>query len=357
MLCLLGNTDACRPCKTARHVSIDDEDNSLKNINSEKVLKLLKDNHYKIGVKLSDKNDDNDEDENAKLGNKEALKFLTVNQVGTPLPSADVVKELLQSGTALNTDANSQVPLIASGQESLLQQNPATGQQVMVQQPLQAQRPDSNNVSPLSIALNRNQKFTSPLFKSAPSDPSLINQAASTGSPLTVQPVALNPSLLSQALLGAGKFQHSSAMKSQNMETVSLGNGAEPSSLPLGALSTLPVQDSQLASSLGEVGLTSSLPVASPSTANEDVSLATQFQSFVNAPQFQAPQLNNPAQKTNWFGFPSSGPPNKKSPFENEYKYDLHDKEGDLGDVILYFYCHENISHLSLASQLITPVK
>ena len=278
--------------------------------------------------------DSNDDDDKTKLGTNEAVKLLGGSQVATPLPSAELVKELLQSGTALNSDRNNEAPLIANGQNLLLQQNPASvqpeamfqqslqpqqfvQQELSQQQSLQPQQSDNvNNLSPQLMApvmpLNDNQKTMSPLLKSAPTNLPLMNQDDALDSPLTVQPVALNPKLLSQAILETERFQNE---KSRGV--------------PLGALSTLPVQNSDLtnhiASFQGNVG--TSLPVI----ADADVSKATQLHSSATMPAFQPPmQLGAPVRKTNWFDFPLSSAANKKSPFEDEYKYDINDKEGDL---------------------------
>ncbi len=325
----------------------------------------------KVELKLSD-SDETDDDDNAKLGNSKPVKLLGGSQVGTPLPNVELVKDLLQSGTALNSDANSQVPLIVNGQ-SLLQQSPTLVQPAAVQQPLQTQQllqqefaqqqhrqkqqQSLNNLLPqvasLTSPLNGNKKISSSLLKSASTNLPLLNQDKSTDSPLTVQPVALNPSLLSQAILGSAKFQPQQAGKSENTQGISLENGPELGSLPLGALSTLPVQylDStdQIASLQENAGMTSTLPAPSlpeaslpaaslpaaslPATslpfAGVDASKATQFQSPIRLPDLQLPmQLGPPARKTNTFGFPPAGVANKKSPLE-EYRYDLHDKEGN----------------------------
>lgn len=277
--------------------------------------------------------DSNDDDDNTKLGTSEAVKLLGGSQVATPLPSVELVKELLQSGTALNSDRNNKAPLIANDQNLLLQQNPGTvqpeamiqqslqpqqfvQQELPQQQSLQAQQPDNvNNLSPQLMApampLNDNQKAISPLLKNTPTSPFLMNQDDALDSPLTVQPVALNPKLLSQAILETEKFQHE---KSRG--------------LPLGALSTLPVENSDFTNSIasfqGNVG--TSLPLM----ANADVSKATQFHSSAAMPALPlSMKLGAPAPKTNWFGFPLSSAANKKSPFVDEYKYDINDKEGD----------------------------
>ena len=324
--------------------------------NSDKVLKLLnkdsgKDDHFKVvGLKLVDPDSDSDEDT---LGSNEAVKLLGGSQVGTPLPSAELVKELLQSGTALNSDANSQVPLIASDQSSL-QQSPTLVQPEIAQQPIQPQQPMEaqqllqqallqqeqkqpqhtlNNILPqvssLTAPISSNDKSISQLVKS---------QDDSTDSDLSVQPVVLNPSLLSQAILGTGKFNQEQAVKPENLQP--LGNALQTSSVPLGALSTLPVQDSVLtnkkAPSQESGQLTSSFEAASLPVADLGASKEAQFQSPIALPNLKFPaQLGNPARKTNWFGLMPETLANKKSPFD-EYKYDLHDKEGNRRDFLLF---------------------
>ena len=356
----IGTNDACRPCRIARRYIGSDESKSPQNIHSDKLLKLIgqgkgQDNHFKVELKMADNDDDNDD--GAKLGESEAVKLVGGSQVGTPLPNVELVKELLQSGAALNSDANNQVPLIANDQ-SLLQKSPALVQTTMIQpqqlvqqqllqqqqQQQQHQKQQQQNLNGIlpqltssAMPLSGNQKLIPPLLKSASINPFLINEDASTESLLTLPPVAFNPSSLSQALLGTEKFQRQKAGKAENMHRLSLENGPGSSSPLFGALSTLPVQDSystnKIAFSHENAGLTSSLPVVSPPVA--DVFKATQFQSPMELSQFQFPMdLDSPARKTNWFGFPPAGVANKKSPFE-EYKYDFNDKEGNLKDIVL----------------------
>jgi hypothetical protein len=364
-LFLQGTNDACRPCKTARRYIGGDESKSVKNIDSEKVLKLIdqakgQDNHFKVGLKLSDDDatDDDDDDDNADLGNSKPVQLLGGTQVGTPLPNVELVKNLLQTGTALNSDVNSQVPLMANGQsllpqsptlmqplepQQLVQQGLAQQQQQQLQQQQQQQQQQDltkllPQVSSLTTPLNGNQGISSPLLKSASKNLRLFNEDNSVDSPLTaVQPVVLKPSLLRQALLGAVKFQSQHDGNSEKGEGVGLDNGLQSSSLPLGALSTLPIQDSvstnQLSSLQGGEGVTSPLsspfPAASLPASDVDVSKAAQFQSPVRLPDLQLPmQLGPPARQNNWFGFPPASVANKKSPFP-KYKYDLRDKQGN----------------------------
>ena len=363
--CAQGTNDACRPCKTARRYTGSDESKSLQDSGSNKVLKLIgqgngQGNHLKPGLKLSDSDEtEDDEDDTAKLGSSKPVQLLGGTQVGTPLPSVELVKDLLQTGTALNSDANTQIPLIANGQ-SLLPQSPTLVQPGIVQKPLQTQQlvqheqqqneqqsqQNLNNVLPqvasTATSVNGNQGISSMLFQSVPTNSPLTNEDKPTDNPSTVQPVFLKPSSLSQALLRAAEFQRQHAGKSENTNRVSLENGLESSSLPLGALSTLPVQDSdytdQIASFQGKDGMMSllpssvsaaSLPEASRSaTSDADALKAAQFQSPLMLPDLQLPmQLNPPAQRTNLFGFPPASVANKKSPLV-EYKYDLHDKQG-----------------------------
>ena len=362
VLFLVGTNDACRPCKTARRYIGSDESKSLKDSDSNKVLKLIgqgngQDNHLKPGLKLSDSDEtEDDEDDTAKLGSSKPVQLLGGSQVGTPLPSVELVKDLLQTGTALNSDANTQIPLIANDQ-SLLPQSPALVQPGTVQQPLQTQQlvqqerqqneqqsqQNLNKLLPqvasMATPVNGNQGL---LFKSASATFPFINQDKSTYNPSTVQPVFLKPSLLSQALLRAAKFQHQHAGKSENTNRINLQNRLESSSLPLGALSTLPVQHSdstdQIASFQGDDGMTSSFPSLVPAASRPEASLsatsdvdalkATQFQSPLMLPDLQLPmQLSPPSQRTNFFAFPPASVANKKSPLV-EYKYDLHDKQG-----------------------------
>ena len=333
LLCLETKA-ACRPCKTARHLIGSDESKFSPNIYSDKILKLLKQGNgqdgVKIGLKMSDSDDDND---NAKLGTNEAVKLLGASQVGTPLPSVELVKELLQSGTALNPDTNNKAPLIANDQSLLLQQSPASvpsatmipqsfqpqqfvQQDLPQQQSFQTQQDNVDTLSPQlmasGMALKDNQKTMSPLLKTSPTNPSLMAQDDAFDSPLTVQPVALNPKLLSQAILETGKLQQE-----------------KQAGVPVGALSTLPVQNSDFTSKIASFqgNTATSLPI----TADVDVSKETQFHSARAIRDFQLPvQLGAPARKTNWFGFSLSSAANKKSPFDDEYKYDINDKEGDL---------------------------
>ena len=332
MLLCLETKAACRPCKTARRLIGGDESKFSPNIYSDRILKLLKQgNGVKIGLKMSDSDDDND---NAKLGTNEVVKLLGASQVGTPLPSVELVKELLQSGTALNPDTSNKAPLIANDQSLLFQQSPASvpsaamipqsfqpqqfvQQDLPQQQSFQTQQDNVDTLSPQlmapGMALKDNQKTMSPLLKTSPTNPSLMAQDDAFDSPLTVQPVALNPKLLSQAILETGKLQQEKS-----------------AGVPVGALSTLPVQNSdyftnKIASFQGNTA--TSLPI----TADVDVSKATQFHSARAMPDLQLPmQLGAPARKTNWFGFSLSSAANKKSPFEDEYKYDINDKEGDI---------------------------
>ena len=149
------------------------------------------------------------------------------------------------------------------------------------------------------------------------------------------QPIVLNPSLLSQALLGGGKFQRQHSGKSETAQAENSDKSSSLNDLLLSANSKFADSDSgiinKLASSKDDAGMTSSFPSASLPLGDEDNSNEALFQSSMPLTQFEGPmQLTSPTEKANWMGFPQTTAANKKSPFEDEYKYDnLSDQGGN----------------------------
>ena len=317
----------------------------------------------------SDEDEDDDDDDDENQGMKALGTDAMSNQggvqggvqVGTPLPNVGLVKDLLQAGTAQDPDQNAQAPdqnakapTMASPlidyysklQSGLLQQN--TG--ILPQQAFQQQLLSNAQLGTTQGNVNQN-----PLF-SAPANADLLpgpgpNQLSSAGNANVggtmgsmVQPIVLSPSLLNQAIFGAGKGKGVRKDKSKPSQRKHLNDprGKSPGS-PLDPLS---IPGADASSSIGMAtptfqagplnpGVTSSMPILPllfrQQTEVQD-SVPAQFQSLLPP----AMRLSNP-------GFSPLPNVDKRAPFEDEYKYDRLDQQGEFlffGFTVLFIESH-----------------
>lgn len=284
--------------------------------------------------------EDGDEDDNDDKGSQEKEKMSQDSvQIGTPLPDVDLVKELLQTGTATDSYQSAHMPLMAISQPALQQSSAFP-----LQQPPQ-QRIPSGVYPQLGITqadVNHYLPFQSQSMLGN-TDPSLGSQAnifpngnANLGgtidSSVSVQPVILNPSLLSQAILGTGKFQRSQKAESKDSERKHvnpLGSVAESSELHSDSSPAFPAQG-PVSTSFNDItsfqagplnpGVTPSMPILPvPLRQQTEVQDSTppQFQSLL-PPAMRLP-VPRPWRTTQH---------HRKPQFEDEYKYDRWDQQG-----------------------------
>ena len=229
-----------------------------------------------------DEDDDDDDDENQgmKTLGTDAMSNHGGVQIGTPLPNVGLVKDLLQAGTAQDPDQNTQAPdqntqapdqntqapdqntrapamanplidYYSKLQAGLLQQN--TG--ILPQQALQQQLPSNAQLGTTQGNVNQNPLFSAPtnadlLPGPGPSQLSSAGNANIGGTMGSmVQPIVLNPSLLNQAIFGAGKglgVRKDKSKASQRKHLNDLG-GTSPGS----SFDSLPTPGADVSSSNG----------------------------------------------------------------------------------------------------------